>query len=72
MRLLDIVRVKKDDAVLRNNYEEVLKKDLFELMKQVIQEIGQSRNRVVRYEDVFESLYVPFFLKPVFDECVDL
>ena len=71
MRLLDIVRVKKDDAVLRNNYEEVLKKDLFELMKQVIQEIGQSRNRVVRYEDVFESLYVPFFLKPVFDECVE-
>lgn len=72
MRLLDIVRVKRDDVVLRNDFDSVLTEDLFGLMKRVIAEIGESRNRVVRYEDVFESLYVPFFQKAVFDECVEL
>jgi len=71
MRLLDIVRIKRDDVVLRNDYDHILKLDPFELMDLVIKEIADARNRRVRYEDVFEPLYVPFYLKSIFDECVN-
>ena len=72
MRLLDIVRVKRDDVVLRNDYDSILEMDIFKLMDLVIKEIEGARNRRVRYEDVFEPMYVPFFQKSTFDECVNL
>ncbi len=71
MRLLDIVRVKRDDVVLRNQYEKILDMDAFDLMELVIKEMADARNRRVHYEDVFEPLYVPFYLKGIFDECVE-
>ena len=70
MRLLDIVRVKHDDVVLRNDYDGVLSMDNMALMERVLAEMAEARNRRVRYEDVFEPLYVPFFQKPILDECV--
>lgn len=70
MRLLDIVRIKRDDVVLRNDYEAILEMDPFELMDLITKEMSDARNRRVRYEDVFEPLYVPFFQKAIFDECV--
>ncbi|MDH5656835.1 MAG: helicase-associated domain-containing protein [Spirochaetia bacterium] len=70
MRLLDIVRVKRDDVVLRNDYDDILGMEIFELMDLVIKELSAAREKRVRYEDVFEPMYVPFFLKEVFDECV--
>jgi hypothetical protein len=70
MRLLDIVRTKRDDVVLRNDFDTVLQSDPLKLMKQVIAEARKSRERVTRYEEVFESIYVPFFLPEVFDETV--
>lgn len=70
MRLLDIVRIKRDDVVLRNDYEEILSMEPFALMDLIIKEISDARNRRIRYEDVFEPLYVPFFQRAVFDQCV--
>ncbi len=70
MRLLDIVRIKRDDVVLRNDYEAILDMDPFELMDLVIKEMSDARNRRVRYEDVFEALYVPIFRRDIFDDCV--
>lgn len=70
MRLLDIVRVKKDDAVLRNEFDAVLEMEPFDLMDRIIKEMSEARNKRVHYEDVFEPLYVPFYKKAVFDECV--
>ncbi len=70
MRLLDILRVKRDDVVLRNDYNDILLKDPIELMDTVIKEMAQARHRRVRYEDVFEPLYVPFYDKEIFDSCI--
>ncbi len=72
MRLLDIVRTKRDDVVLRNDFDAVLQSDPLKLMKQVMAEVRKSRERVTRYEEVFESVYVPFFQPAVFDETVKL
>ena len=70
MRLLDIVRVKRDDIVLRNDFDKILEQDPFKLMQTVITEIAEARNRRIQYEDVFEPLYVPFYKKEILDECV--
>ncbi len=70
MRLLDIVRVKRDDIVLRNDFDKILEQDPFRLMQTVITEIAEARNRRIQYEDVFEPLYVPFYKKEILDECV--
>jgi len=70
MRLMDIVRIKHDDIVLRNEFDKILRADPFQLLDTIIKEIGEARNRRSTNEDVFEPLYVPFFSKPVFDECV--
>lgn len=70
MRLLDIVRVKRDDVVLRNNFDDVLNMDPFKLMEEVMKALEDARERRIRYEDVFEPLYVPFYLKSTFTDCV--
>lgn len=71
MRLLDIVRVKRDDVVLRNEYDRILDLDPFELLRLVMEEVAQARSRRVRYEDVFEPMYVPFYQPEVFEQCVN-
>ncbi|MCB1173364.1 MAG: helicase-associated domain-containing protein [Leptospiraceae bacterium] len=71
MRLLDIVRVKGDDVVLRNDYSRVLTMPPLELIHEVYEEMTGARGRRVRYEDVFEPLYVPFFDRQVMDDCVN-
>lgn len=70
MRLLDIVRIKRDDVVLRNDFEHILEMEPFELMDLIIKEMAGARDRRIRYEDVFEPLYVPFYDRDIFDECV--
>lgn len=70
MRLLDIVRVKGDDVVLRNDYDVVMTAAPLDLVDTIFKEIIGAKNRRVRYEDVFEPLYVPFFDKIILDECV--
>ena len=71
MRLLDIVRVKRDDVVLRNDFEEILTTEPMELMDQVIKVMGEARARRIRYDDVFEPMYVPLYKKEIFDQCVN-
>ena len=64
--------MKRDDVVLRNDYDSILEMDIFKLMDLVLKEIEGACNRRVRYEDVFEPMYVPFFQKSTFDDCVNL
>lgn len=66
MRVLDIVRVKKDDVVLRNDWEEILKKDPLEILKKTLKAIEEAEDKLIRYEEVFEPVYVPFYRKKVF------
>ncbi|MBW7857756.1 MAG: helicase-associated domain-containing protein [Leptonema sp. (in: Bacteria)] len=72
LRMLDIVRTKRDDVVLRNDFDTILQSDPLKLMKRVMTEVKKSRERVTRYEEVFESVYVPFYLPEVLDETVKL
>jgi len=65
MRILDIVRIKKDDIVLRNDWEEILKDDPLELLKKTLKAIEESEERIIPYEEVFEPIYVPFYKKKI-------
>jgi hypothetical protein len=65
MRILDIVRIKKDDIVLRNDWEQILKDDPLELLKKTLKAIEESEERIIPYEEVFEPIYVPFYKKKI-------
>lgn len=70
MRILDIVRIKKDDIVLRNDWEDLLKKEPMEILKRTLKAIEDSEDRFLRYEEVFEPIYVPFYKKKVFQSVI--
>ena len=71
MRLLDIVRVKREDIVLRNDYEKILTTDCRDLINQVIPAVLGARNRRVPYEEVFELMNLSFPLVELWDECLE-
>ncbi len=70
MRILDIVRVKKDDIVLRNDWEEILKLEPIEILKRTLKAIEDSEERLIKYEEVFEPIYVPFYKKQIFQKVI--
>lgn len=70
MRILDIVRVKKDDVVLRNDWEEILKLDSIEILKRTLKAIEDSEERLIKYEEIFEPIYVPFYKKQIFQKVI--
>ncbi|GIX43419.1 MAG: helicase [Leptospiraceae bacterium] len=70
MRILDIVRIKKDDIVLRNDWEEILKKEPLDILKRTLKAIEEAEDRIIRYEEVFEPIYVPFYKKKIFQSVV--
>ncbi|MCS7204169.1 MAG: helicase [Leptospiraceae bacterium] len=70
MRVLDILRIKKDDVVLRNDWEDLLKKDPLEILKKTLKAIEEIEEKLVRYEEVFEPVHVPFYKKKVFQSVV--
>ena len=71
MRLLDIVRVKREDVVLRNEYEKILSMNHFLLLKKTISVVLGERTRRSHYREVFEPLYVQFPSKNLWQECLD-
>lgn len=70
MRILDIVRIKKDDVVLRNDWEDYLKLNPIEIHKRVIKAIEDTEDKFTNYEEVFEPIYVPFYKKKVFQSVI--
>ncbi len=70
MRILDIVRVKKDDVVLRNDWEEVLRLEPIDILKRTLKAIEDSEERLIKYEEIFEPIYVPFYKKQIFQKVI--
>lgn len=70
MRILDIVRIKKDDIVLRNQWEEYLSLSPLEIHKTVLKAIEEVEDKFTNYEEVFEPIYVPFYKKKVFQNVI--
>lgn len=70
MRILNIVRIKKDDIVLRNQWEEYLNLSPLEIHKRVLKAIEEVEDKFTNYEEVFEPIYVPFYKKKVFQNVI--
>ena len=70
MRLLDIVRVKNQDVVLRNDYEKILKMNYFQFIPHVLEAVLTERQRRSFYEDIFTALDVPFPRQELWEECL--
>ncbi len=72
MRILDIVRIKKDDVVLRNDWEDYLKLNTIEIHKRVIKAIEDTEEKTSSFEEVFNPMYVPFYKKKVFQSVIKI
>ncbi|MFN3604151.1 MAG: helicase-associated domain-containing protein [Leptonema sp. (in: bacteria)] len=72
MRILDVVRIKKDDIVLRNDWEDYLTLNPLEIHKRVLKAIEDTEDKFTNYEEVFEPLYVPFYKKKFFQSVIKL
>ena len=70
MRLLDIVRVKNQDVVLRNDYEKIIKMNYAQLIPQVLEAVLTERQRRSFYEDIFTPMEVPFPRQDLWEECI--
>ena len=71
LRNLNIVRIKNDYIVLRNDYEKILKADYMELLSGLLKVIFERQQRHVYVEDVFEAIDLPFPEKELWDECIE-
>ncbi|APH41301.1 Helicase [Leptospira interrogans serovar Copenhageni/Icterohaemorrhagiae] len=72
LKLLNIVDIKGENIVLREEMNEFNGKDIFEIMKLVVHEVNEARmKRVVPAED-FTATEMPFYDKPILDKCVSL
>ncbi len=70
MRVLDIVRIKKDDVVLRNNWEEYLSLEPQEILKRTLKNIEELEDKYIRFEDIFDPVYVPYYKKKILQSVV--
>ena len=70
MRLLNIVRVKGEDVVLRNDYEKILKMNYSSLISCVLDLVLKERESRSFYEDIFTPADVPFPRRELWKECI--
>ena len=71
MRLLDIVRIKNQSIVLRNEYESILHTDTYALMKKILRIILEKKDRRYFYENTFIAKDIPFPKKNLWQECLN-
>ncbi|EMY24418.1 helicase C-terminal domain protein [Leptospira interrogans serovar Australis str. 200703203] len=72
LKLLNIVDIKGENIVLREEMNEFNGKDIFEIMKLVVHEVNEARMKRVVPAEVFTATEMPFYDKPILDKCVSL
>ena len=72
LKLLGYVDSKEDNVVLVGEWEEFIKKDIFEIMKTIVHEVNEARSRRMFPAEVFLPTEIPFYDKPILDKTVKL
>ena len=73
LKLLEVVDIKNGNIVLVENFEEILKEDIFVLAERVLQklkEIKKKKQNSLTKTTVFEPVEVPFYQNSIFKQCV--
>jgi hypothetical protein len=72
LKLLGIVDIKGENIILTGDVETFQKKDIFEVMNLVIHEVNEIRTKRFNPPEVFTSIEVPFYDKPILDKIVNI
>ncbi len=72
LRILNLVDIKGENVVLMPDVEAYQRKDIFEVMNQVIHEVNEVRTRRFNPPEVFSAIEVPFYDKPILDKCIGI
>jgi hypothetical protein len=72
LKILNLVDIKGENIILLPEVDQYQKKDIFEVMNQVIHEVNEVRTRRFNPPEVFSAIEVPFYDKPILDKCVGI
>ncbi|MBS0619426.1 MAG: helicase-associated domain-containing protein [Spirochaetes bacterium] len=70
LRLFELVDLRDENVVLIENYEEFLKREPAELMRELFQKILDAADKRMVGDEVFLPIDLPFFKMPMIDICI--
>lgn len=69
LKLFDLVDLRNEDVILKEHYEEFLRSDPLETIKEVIAKAMEAAEKRMVGNEVFLPLDVPFLKQPVLEKC---
>lgn len=72
LKIFDLVELREDNIVLKETYEEFLKREPMNLMKDLIEETAIFAEKRMVGDDVFLPLEIPFYRRNILDRCVQI
>lgn len=72
LKLFDLVDLKDENVVLKEQYEQFLRREPLGLLKELIESTAVAAERRMVGNEVFLPLDLPFFRQPMIDRCIKL
>jgi len=72
LKLFNLIDLRGEDIILLETYEEFLKKDPLETLKEFIAATAEAAEKRMVGNDVFLPMDVPFFRQHILDQCLDI
>lgn len=72
LKLFDLVDLKNENVVLRESFEEFLKRDALQLTMELIDETAMAAEKRMVGNEVFLALDIPFYRRTVLERCVQI
>ncbi len=72
LKMFDLVDLRGENIVLKENYEEFLRRDPLGLIKDLIEETAHAAEKRMVGNEVFLPLELPFYRRTILDRCVQI
>jgi len=72
MKLFNLVNLRGEDVILQEHYEEFLKREPLELIKEFIKITSEAAEKRMVGNDVFLPMDIPFFKKEILEKCIKI
>jgi len=72
MKLFNLVDLRGEDVILQEHYEEFLKREPLELIKEFIKITSEAAEKRMVGNDVFLPMDIPFFKKEILEKCIKI
>lgn len=72
LKMFDLVDLKGENIILKENYEEFLRREPLSLIKDVIEETALAAEKRMVGSEVFLPLEMPFYRRTILERCVQI